>query len=837
MAAIGRVEILKDGAAAIYGSDAIGGVVNFITRQNFEGWEAQADYRLVDGSDGDYGASVAYGYVDDRSNVFISVGYQHRSELSTREREFDDYNNLQNPVAWSVLGNPGTFLPRSAANTPVAGVTRDANCDALAGISAFTGTTPACLFDYIPFTNLIEEENRIQIYGELNYEFDGGTKFHIEGLYAQTDIPTIRFSPSYPPTQGPNGPGSAGAFIAPKTNPGVLAGLQQAGLSAGVIAATNNVSLTLWRPLGNGGNPGTDGFGQSGSRHYDIFRVSGGFNGTFDNGIGWDIALTYSDSQNRQRTTDVLTFRLQQALNGFGGPACTGNVPGANGCLWFNPFSNGIAGNPALGLTNPGFISANANSPELVRWLFDTQDTNQRQTQFVFDLALDGEFSWELPGGKIGWAVGGQYRQDIFDSALRGEFQNAAANPCPTPGVTTCTVKTGPYIFLGAGTPQHLETEVYAVFSELNIPILDNLNAQLAVRYENYGGLTGSTTNPKFAIKWQVFDEFALRGSVGTTFRGPLAGNRSTSVITALSAITAASGGFKSVDVIGDPAIGPETADTFNVGGIFESSGLRVTVDYWKYVFEDQIVNVPANPVASSVAVNGGAGFVNCAAPLRFLITFSNNNTCTQGVTVGNDIARVRANTVNGPKIETSGIDVAFDYLLEDVAGGTLTLGADFSYVLDYTQEDFIYQGVVVQAGFDAAGFTNYDRAVQTISRLRGSAFVDFSYDVHNFRFTFTHIGGATDNRAQIFAQNGSIASCTVASATCIPVTLGMRVKAFNTLDFTYRADVMENLTLTASVFNIFDQEPSAARLEYGYDPFIGSVYGRSFKISLTSRF
>ena len=837
LAAVSRVEVLKDGAAAIYGSDAIGGVVNFITRQNFEGWEVQGDYRLVRGSDGDWGGSVAYGYVDSRSNVFLSVGYQHRSELSTLERSWDDYSNLENPVAWSVLGNPSTFLPRSAANTPVAGVQRDANCAAVGGVVAFTGTTPACLFNYVPFTNFIEEESRVQVYGELNYRFDSGTRFHVEALYAQTDLPSYRFSPSYPPTQGPNGPGSAGAFTAPATNPGVLAALQQAGLSAGVIAATNNVSLTLWRPLGNGGNAGTDGMGQEGSRKYDIVRVSASLNGTFSNGIGWDIALTYSDSSNRQRTTDVLTHRLQAALNGLGGPNCTGVTPGANGCQWFNPFSNGYAGNPALGLSNPGYIPANANDPALVAWLFDTLDTNNYQTQFVADFALDGEFDWELPGGKIGWAVGAQYRQDIFDSALRGQFQDARANPCPTPGVTTCAVRTGPYIFLGAGTPQHLESEVYAGFAELNVPILETLTAQLAVRYEDYGGLTGSTTNPKLALKWQVFDSFALRGSIGTTFRGPLASNRSTSVVTALAAITAASGGFKSVDTVGDPAIGPETATTFNVGGIFQDFGLRVMVDYWKYSFKDQIVNVPANPVASSVAINGGAGFVNCAAPLRFLVTFANNDTCTQGVTIGNDIARVRAPFVNGPGIETSGIDFAFDYMLEDVGGGTLTLGADVSYVIDYTQEDFFYQSILVQAGFEAAGFTNYDRAVQTISKVRGSGFVDYAYDIHNFRLTVNHIGGATDNRAPIFAQNGATTSCTVANATCIPVTLGLRVKSFTTLDFTYRVELPMDVTVTASAFNIFDRDPSAARLEYGYDPFIGNPYGRSFKVSFAKRF
>jgi iron complex outermembrane receptor protein len=86
--AIGRVEVLKDGAAATYGSDAIGGVINFITRKNFNGLELQGGYTYVDGSDGDYSASLTYGFTNDRSSLLLSGGYRHRSELPTVERDF-----------------------------------------------------------------------------------------------------------------------------------------------------------------------------------------------------------------------------------------------------------------------------------------------------------------------------------------------------------------------------------------------------------------------------------------------------------------------------------------------------------------------------------------------------------------------------------------------------------------------------------------------------------------------------------------------------------------------------------------------------------------------------
>lgn len=678
VSAVGRVEVLKDGAAATYGSDAIAGVVNFITRTNFNGLEVSGDYRLVDGSKGDYTVNAVYGKTFDNASLLFSGGYQRRSELKTTDRDWSYLPYLDNPSGWSVLGQPPSFLPLSAAGTPTAGVTRDPNCAAVGGFAGFSGTTAACYFTYIPFDNLVEDEHRYHLFAQANVDLSETTKFHVEAYWAKTDIPHMRFSPAFPPIQGPNGPGSVGVFSTPVTNPGALTALQQAGLSAAQIAATSRISLTLFRPLGAGGNPIYDDGGQIGYRNYDIYRVSAGLNGELPfAGIGYDVGVTYSRTQNRQHTPDIFINKLQQALNGFGGAGCTGTTPGANGCQYFNPFSNAYAGNPALGLTNPGFVPANANSAALIDWLYERgSETRQVQDLFVLDVVFNGELGIELPGGAIGWAAGGQYRTTDFQSTLRSAFQDVRVTPCPVPGQTNCALATGPYIFLGQGTPVQLEDSVYAFFAETNLPITDSLNAQAAIRYEDYGGLTGSTVNPKVALKWQIADAFALRGSVGTTFRGPTPANRSSNGVTGLSGIQAAGNNFKSVDFTGNPAVGPEKAFTYNVGAIFQSGGLRVIADYWHFNIEDQITSVPAQIVATAVGgVGNGTQFVNCGSALRSLITFNNNNACTQGVTVGNDIQRVRSDTVNGPRIKVTGIDGSVDYKMPGVMGGDVSFG------------------------------------------------------------------------------------------------------------------------------------------------------------------
>lgn len=846
VSAIGRVEVLKDGAAATYGSDAIAGVVNFITRTNLNGLEVSGDYRLVDGSKGDYTVNAVYGKNFDNANLLFSAGYQRRSEVKTTDRDWSFTPYLTNSSGWSVLGQPPSFLPLGANGAPVAGVTRDANCAAVGGFAGFTGNNPACYFSYIPFDNLVEDEHRYHLFAQANVDLNDTTKFHAEAYWAKTDLPHMRFSPGFPPIQGPNGPGSVGVFSTPITNPGALTALQQAGLSAAQIAATSRVSLTLFRPFGAGGNSLYDNGGQVGYRNYDIYRVSAGLTGDLPfAGIGYDLGVTYSRTQNRQHTPDIFTNKLQLALNGLGGPACTGTTPGANGCLYFNPFSNGYAGNPALGLTNPGFASANVNNPALVEWLFERgSETRQIQDLFVVDLVFNGELGIELPGGAIGWAAGGQYRTTDFQSILRSPFQDVRVTPCPIPGATNCALPTGPYIFLGQGTPQQLEDSVYAFFAETSLPITDSINAQAAIRYEDYGGLTGSTLNPKLALKWQIVDAFALRGSVGTTFRGPTPGNRSTNAVTALQGIQAAGNNFKSVDVAGNPAVGPEKAFTYNVGAIFQTGGLRVIADYWHFNIEDQITTVPSQTIATAVGgVGNGTQLVNCGSALRNLITFTSNNTCTQGVTVGNDIQRVKSDTVNGPRAKVTGIDGSVDYKIPDVMGGDISLGASFSRLVKYDIGEFRVNGVFVSAAYSALGYTNYDRFPGTVSKLRAASFAEYSRGDHNLRFDFTYVGGATDNRGPTTVQTGASTNCNVANAlagvatNCQLTTLGLKVKEFYTLDMTYRIQLPWDTTVTASVFNIFDRDPSAARLEAGYDPFIGNPYGRSFKLGVRKKF
>ncbi len=174
-AAVGRIEVLKDGAAATYGSDAIAGVVNFITRKNTDGLEVTGSYRYIDGSAGDWDASAVWGKNWDKLSVLVTGAYEHRSQLSVRDRKFTQPGYFTSPETGFSSGNSITaFLPVTTGATvpftPAAGLQRDSGCVPLGGVPSFSGATPTCIFNYTPYDNIVEKENRFQIYGEANYD-------------------------------------------------------------------------------------------------------------------------------------------------------------------------------------------------------------------------------------------------------------------------------------------------------------------------------------------------------------------------------------------------------------------------------------------------------------------------------------------------------------------------------------------------------------------------------------------------------------------------------------------------------------------------------------------
>ena len=857
-AAIGRIEILKDGAAATYGSDAVAGVVNFITRTGQEGFTLGGNYKFIKGSNGDYDVSGSFGHNGNGLHVLLAAGYQKRAELLVTDRDFAIRPYAFNPQGgFTGGGNPSEFIPASAAGTATSATfTVDSSCTALGGVlttPSATGAPTRCQGNFTQFDALTDTEKRGQAYAEVGVDLSDALKFEVTALYGRSTVPHYRTSPSYVLTQSPSsasGFSQTGYFV-PNSNPGLIA--YRAQNPGGVpAAATGGVIFPtlLFRPFLLGGNPlfqdgdNTNLGSANGYRKSESTRVTADLTWQATDKITVNLGGTYHKYYRYISGYDSFVDRVQLALRGLGGFNCNvaANTPGQNGCLYLNPFGNAIALNPATGQTNPAYLASVANSAELARYFFVETFSQANTSLFVVDGSISGSTGINLPGGEVQFGIGGQYRKDKF-SIRYGNNNNILANPCretpvtgtgqpcrPNQGSAVAAPANGAIAFLGTNRNGAANDDIYATFAELQLPVFDRLNVQLAARYEDYGGAVGSTFDPQARARFELTDWLAFRGGVGTTFRGPRPENLDAGSVTSLQLLGTT---FKPIDVFGNPNLNPETSTNYSGGVLLKGGGFTASVDYFRYDIKDSIV---AEPVAG--IVNTLFTGTNCANPAfanlraRFLFADGGGVPGAGTCTIGN-VARLRTSVVNGARVKNSGLDILANYRRTsgDVRYGA---GVTATYTIEYKVGDQVVEGVVVTPGFDAAGKLNFQTTAYPLPEWKGQGYVDFGAGRFDSRLTVNYSDSYLDQRSLVttsgpFGPDASLGGTVVSN--------GARIKKFVTADFNLRVQLPADVTLTATVNNIFDKQPPFARLEYNYDPFTGSALLRTFKVGLSTKF
>ncbi len=854
--AIARVEILKDGGAVTYGSDAIGGVVNFITKERVNGLELAADYRYIEDSDGDYTASVTWGTSGERSDFFVSGEYFHRSELLIRDRDWAVTSRAENPLGgWSTGANPGAFRylqPGLVAPTPTNPLGAslgsqyvDPACGEFGGdIVAITGGEQ-CQTQYTQWLNLVEEQNTYRLFGQYNLDISDTTRLHVEAFYAFTDVPEAKFTPSFTttrrPTETATGPATGGAlglgndngladpyrtslFYVPANNPGFIAA-RAAGLTP-ANALRSFIVLNQWRPFFAGGNPTFNDGPSESVYEREQARFSAELTGELGS-TAWTVSTTYGTSEVTRQDLDISTGRLQYALRGLGGPNCdaaaaiANNTYGQNGCLWFNPYSNAVAGNPLTGYANPGYNPAVANSVEVIDWMqFWGEDVNRSDVLEV-DAVLSGEMGLTLPGGAIGWAFGAQYRHNWTESS-NSYNSSTETVPCPDTllnGDVTCSPSPeSPYNFLATYSPSKLDRGVYAAFAELSLPMTDSFNAQLAARFEDYGDKGGSSFDPKVSLRWQATDWLAFRGSAGTTFRAPPQASLLPEEAIAFQSILNSN---RPVATIGNPDLEPEEAFTWTAGVMLEAGNFRAIVDYWRFDIDKLLTVEPSSGILNIVFPNfatGGAGAPNNCATVD-PVWLDDHFDFAGGVCDPNNVLKLTRASINGAGLVNDGIDMTFDYRFDNVLGGSLVVGTTATWINKYETETLIINGVVFQDGFDGVGQLNQGTTLYALPEWRAQGYLDFAFGNQNLRWTANFIDQYRDQRYVNTPALDSLVDSTILH------------------NLTYRTILPGDVTLLATVENIFDEDPSFALMELNYDPLTGNPLGRTFKIGLRKSF
>ncbi len=416
-----RIETLKDGGAATYGADAVGGVQNYITRKNFDGIETGGAYTFIRNSQGDYNAYVNWGLpIGDKGNLLISLSYDHRSELRMSERNYSNGSYLENPndFAWPITGSPGgygvqtrttatTYTPITPVGTGINqylgtrhvasnGIVRDKYCLDLGGFAGWGNTpTPLCRFHASDYINLADVQDQYHLFSQYTHTFSDSIQFQSEALYWRHVLPRINDHPSTPPALWPaavpNGPQNGltvtpfgfRAYQTPGTNPAVLQWLNDydnAYTPAQIANITNpaapgRIMLPefVWRPFAVGGNPAFGNGTNYSHRFYETARISAGVvmdlgEGLWSDDLNLNTNLSYSHNVFHYQAQQMLASRLELALRGYG------SLAGTPGCsvasiAAANTDAGANAGNTAMGcyFLNPfsSAIRANMNTGQI----------------------------------------------------------------------------------------------------------------------------------------------------------------------------------------------------------------------------------------------------------------------------------------------------------------------------------------------------------------------------------------------------------------------------------------------------------------------------------------
>ncbi len=849
MVAVEQVEFLRDGGAATYGSDAIAGVMNVITRSHFDGLSFEGKHSVIDGSNGDGEIGLLGGgpFAGGRGHAVSSIGIARRSPIRLRDRNWAVRPYAENPRGgWSGTGRPAVFYPLSGAP----GI-RDPNCERVGG-GVSSPDSPLCRFQYTPFDNLVQDTRRGQWFTEASWDTEGGWHLGTEVLLARSDVPSWQTSPSYPPNKVVDPTRSVRA-----NNPGLVdmarlypdlygpyafcdapycgwqgdGGAQDA---AGLHPAWQEVAWIRGRAFGQ------DGPLRSHIRESETERFAFDVEGVTGETL-WAFRASWSTAVRKFEDGDALEYRARRALAGLGGFACEEQVPnevdprgnlafsletlqrhaGQGDCRYWLPFSNSIRPHSLVpGATNPDYDPAFDNGP-LHDYLTTILGNRGETSLLVLEAVASGLLDWRLPGGAGEYAVGAQWRGETYalepytvgaPTPRGGALHDIAIYPCQGgPDVTWCDNREGVFAYLPPAFPVEDDRGIGSVFGELSLPVAPSVESQVSLRFEDYGGDVGSSLDPKVAMRWQATDALALRGSFGTTFRGPTLNQTLDGIADTSRQFIGRIGTFKPIHIHGNPTLDPESATTLNAGLVFERSGLAggsgrlfATVDYWRYEFSDPLVIQPFNFILGLACPPATHPICDPASSWSDSLTISGTVPSIENL----DMLAVRI--VNGPAINTDGIDFKADF--QASAGpGRLSLGASGTATLSWRID-----GWELGNAYDAKGRLNYDTSLaRALPEFKGRLHAGYTLGAFTGRWHLNYTDSYVHDAPAPWGDDYPI-------------------DAHATHDLHVSWSVPgDRATLFASILNLGDEDPPWVFRQLNYDPSTHNPLGRVLSIGL----
>jgi iron complex outermembrane recepter protein len=773
LAAVERVEVLKDGASAIYGTDAIGGVINFILRKDYQGAEVSAYGTRTEGGGGNtrrYTGAIGFGDINkQRFNVLATVDYQKDTPLKAADREFGS-TAIRPDMGFSrTSGN--VFPANFSFGGRTLNVTAAQGCIPEMGSYRITAATGApaplqnfCRQDFTHVLDIYPPSERKGFFTRGAWQFTNDHQAFIEYnlsknevTYASSETPVNDFTGNGPMLYPAGGPFYPTSFTLP---------------SGEVVRPTGALPIA-WR-LKQGGL-------RTNRSDSDESRLVVGLQGTI---MGWDYNTAYNNS--KSEATDnyidgwVRESKLKAAL--------------ATGLI--DPFSGRAQTAAGQALIDQAKI-------------LETVRESSAEVK-----AFDGKISkelMELKNGPLALALGFEHRKEEL-------------NDNPKEVLFSGDILGGG----GALPPTSADRNVTAFFGELNVPILRNLEAQLAVRYDKYSDF-GNTTNPKVSLRWTPSKEMLVRTSYSTGFRAPTLSDLFLPRFLSNTADThndpircpnsTPIGGFVNEGLEcdaqfqnqlgGNTGLQPEKSKQWTIGMIFEPTpATSLGLDYWSIRRTNSIGALGDTTVFD---VYGGPDPLNAGG--RFVRTArqadgSCRNDLPGAPTPANvpcPIDYVIQVQENLGKYNVTGVDVTGSARM-----GPVTLRLEGTYILQYR-----YQQQKDGEYLDNVGRTTADNGA--IPRWRHYISANYRWGAWNFTLADNMVLGYVDD-------SGS-----------------RRVATYETMDAQVAWDGWRGFSATVGVKNIMDRDPPASdqgqTFQVGYDPRYTDARGRMLYIGLKYAF
>jgi iron complex outermembrane receptor protein len=623
VAGIERLEVLRDGAAAIYGADAVAGVVNTVTKTDYNGLSLDGRYGYAEGThrkEYELTGFAGRNFADGKGNVSLFLDYTRRTAQQAEDEPYTATTDLrsyfannaafasnlnadgratQSPwAALAVVGGPGTIRRGTTALTSSTGAFHTqstSNPGCLVTISADTcygsGTRATATtlrnerFDTAPGTTVTPGVKRFNSFLTAHYDVSDAVTLYTEvGYYkARTHAvqpPTINLNPIVVPASNYWNPFGAAVFSNGTVNPNRIPGLTN------VPAAGLPVRLSTYR------------FVDVGPQYVDVSNEQSrlllgakGHIGSFD----FDTAALYSEAESTDRSDAINMTKLQQSL--------ALSTPDA-----YNPFSGGCAATTSVGDCSPSSQAA----IDSIRFKLRRHD---KTTLALADFKLSNAHLFALPGGDVGIALGVEARRetqrDDRDPQVNGStpFVDAVTGDVSLSNVaavsTTPSTRGSRVVESAFG-----ELAIPVVAPDMGIPLVRRIDLQVAGRYEHYSDF-GSVAKPKIAGAWDLIDGLRLRGSYSLGFRAPNLEQTNTAQYSRLSSSSVINEDFYRCEadvrakrianfntctrnisytilISGNPDLKPENSTNWTVGAVVEPKfipsrfgHLTLTADFW----------------------------------------------------------------------------------------------------------------------------------------------------------------------------------------------------------------------------------------------------------------